>query len=170
MSSQKRCAYCRQRLRKGVRSDARYCSKSCRVCASQARGRHEETPRAARAIQDWLEARLPPEHPKPIGYALAIRPGLGVPLRVFPDPSRRTLRADGSMRKSAYFRLSPFEAPTVPIAGTYIVVLRGADGVLPTPIAMQGGIVIAEPSPHIQMEDGWVDEGPTESKTPSSRG
>lgn len=157
MPYQRRCAYCRQQLRKGMRSDARYCSQSCRVCATQARARGEKIPIEYKALHDWLKARLPPDRPEPIGYALAIRPAIGAPLHVFPNPGRRTLRSDGSMRKSAYFRYMPFEGPVVPIAGTYVVVLRGAGGsVIETPIAMQGGIVITDPSPHIQMQDGWV--------------
>ena len=159
MSMQRRCAYCRKRLRKGMRSDARYCSKSCRVCASQARARQGEIPKDSQAILDWFEARLPADQLKPSGYSLAIRPLPGAPLHVFPNPNRRTLRSDGSMQKSAYFRFTPFESPIVPIAGTYVVALHAADGaIVSTPIAMQGGIVIATPSPHIQVQDGWVSE------------
>lgn len=157
MSDSRRCAYCRQQLRKGMRSDARYCSKSCRVCATQARAREVGIPNEFKAIHDWFRTRLPPDRPEPIGYALAIRSAIGAPLHVFPNPSRRTLRSDGSMRKSAYFRFMPFEGPMVPIAGTYIVVLHGTSGsVIETPIAMQGGIVIGDPSPCVLMEDGWI--------------
>lgn len=157
MKSPRRCAYCRQKLSKGMRSDARYCSMSCRVCAAQKRTRGEKIPKEIKALHDWLKARLLPDRSEPIGYALAIRPAIGAPLHVFPNPGRRTLRSDGAMRKSAYFRFNPFEEPMVPIAGAYIVVLHGAGGsVIETPIAMQGGIVIADPSPHVKMQDGWV--------------
>lgn len=37
--------------------------------------------------------------------------------------------SDGSMRKSAHFRFLPFDRLMVPIAGSYIVILRSADGV-----------------------------------------
>lgn len=114
-------------------------------------------PSEYQALHEWLKARLPPDRPEPIGYALAIRPAIAEPLHVFPNPSRRTLRSDGAMRKSDHFRFMPFEGPMVPIAGIYVVVLRGAGGgVIETPIAMQGGVVIADPSPHVRMKDGWV--------------
>ncbi len=106
---------------------------------------------------EWMQARLPQAQRRPIGFALAIRPVPGAPLHAYPHPGRRTMRSDGALRKAAYFRLTPWEAPMVPLAGVYAVVLYDETGAeVPTPVSMQGGILIAHPSPQVQVSDGWV--------------
>ena len=153
MTGDRLCRACHRPLRKRALRSAVYCSDVCRANAGRER---KEQAKVRSDFSRRLEEeilRYAPAHAA--GYALAYRDSKAGPLLVFPDPTRRTQRADGAFRKSEYFRLRPFESPAVPVVGSYQIFLFDLAGQrIPTPPELTDGRWISEACTSINLNDG----------------
>ncbi len=140
-------------LRKGRRSDTRYCSKSCRNCASRVRTADP----APLPCDPKLRARITDNAPPgAVGYRVFVWHLFdGQRGRLyFPHTQRKTLRADGAMRKGLLFRLNPFEPPRVAVSSTYVVLYYNEAGAeLAAPSAIGSGVYLSE-QPGMMLQDG----------------
>lgn len=133
----RRCLGCPKKLPVGARTNQRYCGKKCRGREWARANRRQSTTITAAdfaALQTRVE-RLAVGFRNVAGYSLSC----GCPYRLrygevrFPQPTRKTKRfpsPDGRFRftRSAFFRLTPFEPPRVPITGEYRLRFHREDG------------------------------------------
>jgi hypothetical protein len=133
----RKCLGCRKKLPVGARTNQRYCGKRCRGREwARATRRQSTTITVAdfAALQTQV-LRLAAGFRNVAGYSLSC----GCPNRLrygevrFPQPTRKTKRfpsPDGRFRftRSAFFRLTPFEPPRVPLVGEYRLRFHREDG------------------------------------------
>ena len=122
----RRCLYCGRKIHPALRPDARYCGRSCK--SSYHRDKKQElsgSPGHAEftipPVMFSLADKVQPAAPRgALGYVLR-RQGcpLGNGTFDFPVPTRKTKHADGTLRKSLYYQLWPFEPPRIPWPGLY---------------------------------------------------
>lgn len=138
----RRCDYCRGRIAKRARKDARYCSQTCQVAAYR-QGKQREVQMKERVPKEVasLAVLLMASPEEAVGYRLGIALEGAQLLTFFPAAGRRSKRFDGSFSMASFFRLRPFEPPRVPIVGRYAVRIFDAAGrQLPTPAALSMGV------------------------------
>ena len=138
----RRCDYCRGRIAKSARRDARYCSQTCQVAAYR-HGRQREVQMEEKVPKEVasLAALLMASPEEAVGYKLGIALEGAQLLTFFPPACRRSKRFDGSFSVAPFFRLRPFEPPRIPIVGRYAVRIFDAAGrQLPTPAALSMGV------------------------------
>ncbi len=167
MQEDRRCSRCGRALSRRAARWAMYCGVTCRVEAHrQRRDRMEEFSDFARKLRDELLRWIPPTAHF---YALSIRPHPEQPALRFPNPTRRTLRKNGALKKSLGFSLQPWEAPMIPIEAVYQILLFDALGErIPTPPALARGLWIAEPASQVTLADGVAMDGVAIEKRPST--
>ncbi len=165
MQEDRRCSKCGRALSRRAAVWAMYCGVTCRVEAHrQRRARSDELTDFARKLRDELLRWVPPTAHF---YALAFRPHIEQPTLRFPNPTRRTLRKNGALKKSLGFSLQPWEAPMVPIEAVYQILLFDALGErILTPPALTRGLWIAEPASQITVADGFAMDGVALKKGP----
>lgn len=147
------CLQCRRPLHPKAAPTARYCGGACRTRSARARQK-QDLPLSEFARQ--LEAKLLScAAPQVQAYALGHQAHRGACTYRFPNPVRRSPRADGALRKSQCFSLRPFEPPVVPMAGLYQVLFFDSYGrQLETPKELGGGLWISEASAWVSLLDG----------------
>ena len=122
----RRCMYCGRKIHPALRPDAKYCGRSCK--SSYHRDKKQQPVSspdrfgvplapAMASLADTVQTAAPQNA---VGYILRRqRCPLGDGTFDFPISTRKTKQADGTLRKSLYYQLLPFEPPRVPWPGPY---------------------------------------------------
>lgn len=170
------CDYCRRRIAKRKRADARFCSHRCKLASHRQRARQAQSPSMGGAMLLAPTGNPPPDGGKAsvmkqlaqqlvqhaptgaVGYRLGEQfrfEGRRAELWFYPPSDRPFIRHDGKLVHRPYFLLRPFEPPVVPVSGPYGVQYIGADGTkFPMVLALAAGVRV-EAGPHsVQLEDG----------------
>jgi hypothetical protein len=163
----RKCLGCPKKLPVDARTNQIYCGKKCRGRSWARANRRQSTTITAAdfgALQTEV-LRLAVGLPHVAGYSLSC----ACPNRLqagevrFPQPSRRTKRfpsPDGRyrFRRSAFFRLAPFEPPRVPVRGKYRLRYHREDGtVIVFATKLRVTVEVAFPSVRFYDSEGDYD-------------